>query len=61
MSFRVCVDTAHPLGATVTVVLRDQDNGTEYGRALLVYGQPCGATVQPIGAGIPLRTASCGS
>lgn len=60
-TFQVCVDTTHPPGATVTMVLRDQDNGREYGRALVVYGEPCGPTIQPIGNQIPLRTASCGS
>ncbi len=59
-SFQVCVDTTHPPGATVTVLLRDQHNGTEYGRALLVYEQPCGPAVQPIDTALDLRTTDCG-
>lgn len=58
--FQVCVDTTHPPGSTVTLVLRDQHNATEYGRALLVYTQPCGPEVQPLETVLDVRPVDCG-
>lgn len=63
VTFQVCVNADHDLGAQLTLVIQDQ-GGTgarEYGRVLLLYKSQCRGDIEPLTGDLDLISPDCGS